>query len=90
MPCGRREWFPSYFKIVTHTLLHSTYPVDVIKSRLQTDGLPSQAGTAAKKYNGALDCARKLWVEQGPKGFFRGLTPTLIRWVSLLPFTSRR
>lgn len=55
------------------------YPLDVIKSRLQTDGLPSQAGTAAKKYSGALDCARKLYAEAGVKGFFRGVTPTLIR-----------
>lgn len=55
------------------------YPLDVIKSRLQTDGLPSQAGTPSKKYAGAVDCARQLWKEAGVKGFFRGLTPTMIR-----------
>lgn len=58
---------------------HRMYPLDVIKSRLQTDGLPSQAGTPAKKYAGAVDCARQLWKEAGVKGFFRGLTPTMIR-----------
>ncbi|KAK4054096.1 Mitochondrial carrier protein ymc2 [Microbotryomycetes sp. JL201] len=55
------------------------YPLDVIKSKLQTDGLPSQAGTSAKRYSGALDCMTQLWREQGVKGFFRGLTPTLAR-----------
>ncbi|KAM0789627.1 hypothetical protein ACM66B_000432 [Microbotryomycetes sp. NB124-2] len=55
------------------------YPLDVIKSKLQTDGLPSQAGTPAKRYSGAIDCTRQLWREQGVKGFFRGLTPTLAR-----------
>lgn len=57
------------------------YPLDVIKSRMQTDGLPSQAGTPHRKYSSARDCARQLWREQGWKGFFRGLTPTLIRYV---------
>lgn len=57
----------------------SMYPLDVIKSRIQTDGLPSQAGTPEKKFNGAVDCAKQLWREAGAKGFFRGLTPTLIR-----------
>jgi len=55
----------------------TSYPLDVIKSRIQTDGLPSQSLT--RKYSGFLDCAAQLWRAQGAKGFFRGLTPTLIR-----------
>lgn len=54
------------------------YPLDVIKSRLQTDGLKSGFG-GVKKYAGAIDCVGQLWKEQGVKGFFKGLTPTLIR-----------
>ena len=47
---------------------------------MQTDGFPSQvAGAEPKKYNGTLDCARKIWAAQGWRGFTRGLTPTLIR-----------
>ncbi|KAK4054313.1 Mitochondrial carrier protein ymc2 [Microbotryomycetes sp. JL221] len=55
------------------------YPLDVIKSRLQTDGLPSQSGTSSKRYSGAIDCTKQLYQEQGFKGFFRGLSPTLAR-----------
>lgn len=51
----------------------------MIKSNLQTDGLRSQG--VARKYSGALDCARQLYGEHGLKAFARGLTPTLIRFV---------
>ena len=47
------------------------------RSKLQTDALPSQA--AARKYSGALDCARKVWAAEGAAGFTKGLTPTMIR-----------
>ncbi|KAL8293405.1 hypothetical protein RQP46_000106 [Phenoliferia psychrophenolica] len=55
----------------------TNYPLDVIKSRMQTDGLPSQG--ALRKYSSPLDCARQLYAENGLKGFIRGLAPTLIR-----------
>ncbi|KAM0750226.1 MC family mitochondrial carrier protein [Meredithblackwellia eburnea MCA 4105] len=53
----------------------TNYPLDVIKSRMQTDNLPSQG----RKYSSPIDCARQLLAEQGPKGFVRGLVPTLFR-----------
>lgn len=68
-----------YGALAGYAMWFTNYPLDVVKSKLQTDGLPSQAGTPAKRYNGALDCARQTWHEQGAKGFVRGLTPTLIR-----------
>lgn len=55
------------------------YPLDVIKSRLQTDGFPSQRAQGLQKYTSAIDCTRQLWAEQGAKGFMRGFTPTMIR-----------
>ncbi|PWN50806.1 putative YMC1-protein of the mitochondrial carrier family [Violaceomyces palustris] len=53
----------------------TAYPFDIVKSRLQTDSLiPEQ-----RRYKGTLDCARQILQESGPKGFFRGLLPTLVR-----------
>ena len=49
----------------------STYPVDVIKSRIQ--------GDVIKEYDGALDCFKKTYSEQGIKGFYRGLNATMVR-----------
>jgi solute carrier family 25 carnitine/acylcarnitine transporter 20/29 len=54
---------------------HSIYPIDVIKSKLQTDSLDP----AQRRYKGMIDCARKVWAAQGVKGFTGGLVPTLIR-----------
>uniref|UniRef100_A0A8B9SAZ8 Uncharacterized protein n=1 Tax=Apteryx owenii TaxID=8824 RepID=A0A8B9SAZ8_APTOW len=52
----------------------STYPVDVIKSRLQADGVGG-----ITQYNGILDCIRKSYHDEGWRVFTRGLTSTLLR-----------
>ncbi|XP_026536009.1 mitochondrial basic amino acids transporter [Notechis scutatus] len=52
----------------------STYPVDVIKSRLQADGVGGVV-----RYQGILDCIRKSYQDEGPRVFTRGLTSTLLR-----------
>ncbi|XP_051578916.1 mitochondrial basic amino acids transporter isoform X2 [Myxocyprinus asiaticus] len=52
----------------------STYPVDVIKSRLQADGVGG-----VNRYNGIADCVRQSWQREGWRAFTRGLTSTLLR-----------
>ena len=49
----------------------STYPIDVIKSRIQADN--------TNKYSGFLDCGKKSYAEAGLRAFTRGLGPTLLR-----------
>ncbi|XP_033209402.1 mitochondrial basic amino acids transporter-like [Belonocnema kinseyi] len=48
-----------------------TYPLDVVKSRLQAD--------TSGKYSSALDCFRKSINSEGYKCLFRGLNSTIIR-----------
>eukprot|EP00878_Enallax_costatus_P010211 GHUV01010659.1.p1 GENE.GHUV01010659.1~~GHUV01010659.1.p1 ORF type:complete len:321 (+),score=67.66 GHUV01010659.1:426-1388(+) len=51
------------------------FPVDVIKSSMQTDNIiPSQ-----RKYPNMLQAAKLLWAEGGVKRFYKGFTPCLIR-----------
>ncbi|XP_075471193.1 mitochondrial basic amino acids transporter isoform X1 [Ascaphus truei] len=52
----------------------STYPIDVIKSRLQADGIGG-----VNHYNGIVDCVRKSYAVEGWRVFTRGLTSTLLR-----------
>ncbi|KAG1785371.1 mitochondrial carrier domain-containing protein [Suillus plorans] len=52
------------------------YPIDMIKSRMQTDGFTPSTG---QKYASAWDCVRKVWRSEGISAFTRGLGPTLIR-----------
>ncbi|KAJ3530493.1 hypothetical protein NM688_g7701 [Phlebia brevispora] len=52
------------------------YPIDMIKTRMQTDAfLPSEG----QKYKSTLHCVRTVWRTEGPAAFVRGLSPTLIR-----------
>ena len=49
----------------------STYPVDVIKTRIQND--------SRGEFKGAIDCVKRTWLESGVGGFFRGLSATMMR-----------
>ncbi|KIM78825.1 hypothetical protein PILCRDRAFT_10769 [Piloderma croceum F 1598] len=52
------------------------YPIDMVKSRIQTDGFSPSTG---QKYKSAVDCVRIAWRADGIRAFTRGLGPTLIR-----------
>nr|XP_057912225.1 mitochondrial basic amino acids transporter-like isoform X2 [Doryrhamphus excisus] len=52
----------------------STYPVDVIKSRLQADGVGG-----VNRYSSIADCVRQSVRTEGYMVFTRGLTSTLLR-----------
>lgn len=56
-----------------YTLWFAIYPVDVIKSKLQTDSL------SAPRYRGLVDALRDIWKGQGIRGFYRGFAPTILR-----------
>ena len=49
------------------------YPFDVVKSRLQGDGVEYN------EYKGTMDCVRRTYHSDGIRGFFKGITPTLVR-----------
>lgn len=54
----------------------ASYPLDVLKSRVQADSVLA----AESKYKGsALRAARDVWATQGAYGFWRGIAPTLLR-----------
>ena len=52
-----------------------TYPFDVVKSRIQCDGMP---GTDVQ-YKGMIDCFRKSYLQDGISVFFRGFNATVWR-----------
>ena len=51
-----------------------SYPFDVVKSRLQVDGM-----FGPEKYSGIMDCCRQSYRKSGYRVFFRGLNSTLLR-----------
>lgn len=56
-----------------YTLWISVYPVDVVKSKLQTDSL------AKPNFKGSLDVVRHVFGKAGIKGFYKGFVPTILR-----------
>ncbi|XP_060684481.1 mitochondrial basic amino acids transporter [Hemiscyllium ocellatum] len=52
----------------------STYPIDVIKSRMQADGVGG-----INQYSGIMDCIRQSYQKEGWQVFAKGLTSTLLR-----------
>ncbi|CAN8105035.1 unnamed protein product [Discula destructiva] len=74
-----RETIPAY-KIAFYgglageALWLASYPLDVIKSKMQTDGFGK-----AQRYGTMRDCFAQTWRNEGMGGFWRGLGPTLLR-----------
>ncbi|KAI9891634.1 MAG: hypothetical protein M1814_002568 [Vezdaea aestivalis] len=76
---GGRENIPTweiaaYGGLAGEALWISSYPFDVVKSRMQTDGLGK-----AKKFVSTRDCFVQTWKEAGFGGFWKGIGPTLLR-----------
>lgn len=77
---GVRREDISQWKVATYgglageALWLSSYPFDVVKSKMQSDGLG-----ADRKYLGMRDCFAKTYRGEGLRGFWKGIGPTLLR-----------
>ncbi|KAK6216455.1 hypothetical protein LQW54_003460 [Pestalotiopsis sp. IQ-011] len=63
-----------YGGLAGEVLWLGSYPLDVIKSKMQTDGF----GTT-QKYKSMRDCFAQTYRAEGMRGFWKGLGPTLLR-----------
>lgn len=63
-----------YGAIAGEALWLSSYPFDVIKSKMQCDGFGAQ-----QQYKGVTDCVKKTLATEGARGFWKGIWPTLLR-----------
>jgi solute carrier family 25 S-adenosylmethionine transporter 26 len=52
-----------------------TTPLDVIKTRLMTQG-------ATRQYANALDCARQIWAQEGGRALMKGVGPR-VTWIGI-------
>jgi len=53
--------------------VYANTPIDVVKTNMQ--------GLEASKYNGPLDCFKKIYQNEGIKGLYKGVVPRLSRVV---------
>ncbi|KAL8376759.1 hypothetical protein RB595_007738 [Gaeumannomyces hyphopodioides] len=63
-----------YGGLAGEALWLASYPLDVVKSKMQTDGFgPHQ------RFRSMRDCFAQTWRAEGARGFWKGLGPTLLR-----------
>jgi solute carrier family 25 carnitine/acylcarnitine transporter 20/29 len=63
-----------YGGIAGEVLWISSYPFDVIKSKMQSDGFGDKM-----RYKTMRDAFAQTWRQEGALGFWRGIGPTLLR-----------
>lgn len=67
------------------------YPLDTVKKRLQAQAFASFWGnaenTSTLQYKNMIDCASKIMRDEGPRAFYRGLAPTLIKTMGATSLT---
>lgn len=64
----------AYGGLAGEALWLSSYPFDVVKSKMQTDGFG-----ADQKFSSMRDCFKKTYAVEGLGGFWKGIGPTLLR-----------
>jgi solute carrier family 25 carnitine/acylcarnitine transporter 20/29 len=64
----------TYGGLAGEVLWLSSYPFDVVKSKMQTDGFGAQ-----QKYKSMRDTFAQIYRAEGMGGFWRGIGPTLLR-----------
>lgn len=64
----------TYGGLAGEALWLSSYPFDVVKSKMQTDGFG-----ANQKFSSMRDCFKKTYAVEGLGGFWKGIGPTLLR-----------
>ena len=63
-----------YGGLAGEALWLGSYPLDVVKSKMQTDGFGAE-----QRYKTMRDCFAQTWRAEGMRGFWRGIGPTLLR-----------
>ncbi|KDN44470.1 hypothetical protein RSAG8_05517, partial [Rhizoctonia solani AG-8 WAC10335] len=78
--CRREDIAPAkailFGAVAGYALWAVIFPIDMIKSRIQTDGFSFGTG---QKYKSGTDAVRQIWKAEGMAAFTRGLIPILIR-----------
>ncbi len=64
----------TYGGLAGEALWLASYPFDVVKSKMQSDGFGDKM-----RYRGMRDCFAQTYAREGARGFWKGIGPTLLR-----------
>ena len=63
-----------YGGLAGEALWIASYPFDVVKSKMQSDGFGKD-----QKFKTMRDCFIQTWRAEGMRGFWKGIGPTMVR-----------
>lgn len=63
-----------YGGLAGEALWVASYPFDVVKSKMQSDGFGKD-----QKFKTMRDCFAQTWRAEGVRGFWKGIGPTMVR-----------
>lgn len=58
-----------------------SFPAEVVRLRLQAQGMKGETSPSYTKYNGVVDAFRTILKQEGPRALYRGLSASLVRTV---------
>jgi solute carrier family 25 phosphate transporter 23/24/25/41 len=64
-----------------------SYPLDLVRRRLQVQDFSGFVGTQVTHYDGMIDCFKKIFKSEGIRGFYKGLWPNYIKVVPSISIT---
>lgn len=67
----------SFGAIAGMVSMTATYPFDLIKRKMQLVGVNKHA----RRYDSLIHCVNSTMIHEGPKGFFKGLSPWILKMV---------
>lgn len=70
-----------FAQFVTGAAGVASYPLDTVRRRLMMMSGKKAADSKVTYYNGTLDCFRKVYAEEGTKGFFKGALSNFFRGI---------
>lgn len=56
-----------------------SYPLDLVRRRLQIQGFMTEISANNVHYDGMIDAFRKIWHLEGITGFYRGILPNVLK-----------
>lgn len=56
-----------------------SYPSDLLRRRFQLQSMPNNPMPAEKRYKSIADAVRRIYAEEGVRGFFKGFVPNFIK-----------
>ena len=79
VPRPSQGWLLTFAAISSSVASICTYPLNLVRTRMQAQGLRQLGAGGVPQYAGMADCFRRTWADGGLRAFYVGLGPNLLK-----------